>query len=74
MTMLVAGVAVIVIVIAAVALFMQSKRGKKAKTTGAEKGDLLTTNVVSAKAFCIECGKELPSDSKFCRECGAKQP
>lgn len=26
------------------------------------------------KAFCINCGKELPPDWKFCRHCGTKQP
>lgn len=28
----------------------------------------------SGKAFCINCGKELPPDWKFCRHCGTKQP
>lgn len=26
------------------------------------------------KAFCINCGEELPADWKFCRHCGTKQP
>lgn len=28
----------------------------------------------AGKAFCVNCGKELPVDWKFCRHCGAKQP
>lgn len=28
----------------------------------------------SGKVFCINCGKELPTDWKFCRHCGTKQP
>lgn len=31
-------------------------------------------DVQSAKSFCIECGKELSSNSKFCNNCGTKQP
>jgi hypothetical protein len=28
----------------------------------------------TGKVFCINCGKELPADWKFCRHCGTKQP
>jgi hypothetical protein len=32
------------------------------------------TMAVSNKVFCINCGKELPLESKFCNHCGTKQP
>lgn len=28
----------------------------------------------SGQQFCVECGSELPSKSKFCNNCGTKQP
>ena len=33
-----------------------------------------TRKTVSGKNFCIECGNELPPKSKFCNNCGTKQP
>lgn len=29
---------------------------------------------ISAKPLCVECGVELPPNSKFCNYCGTKQP
>jgi hypothetical protein len=33
-----------------------------------------TKKAVSANAFCIECGRQLPLGSKFCNKCGTRQP
>ena len=72
-----------IIAIAVVALFailLYSRRGKnpKAKT---KKPQSKTKNVepeikktTPSKNFCIECGKELELGSKFCNNCGTKQP
>jgi len=69
-------VLVIAVIAAAVLvfLFIRLKRGKKPKATKAEKVDSKTKKAASGKAFCVNCGKELPADWKFCRHCGTKQP
>jgi hypothetical protein len=64
-------------VIAAVvlgALFLYKRRGKQPETTEAKKVDSATKKTASGKNFCIECGSELPLKSKFCNNCGTKQP
>ena len=40
------------------------KKKTAAKTESSQQG----------KAFCVNCGKELPAEWKFCRHCGTKQP
>jgi 3'-phosphoadenosine 5'-phosphosulfate sulfotransferase (PAPS reductase)/FAD synthetase len=62
-------------VIAAVVIgtaFLYSRRKEQPKVTKAEKVDSKTKK--AGKNFCIECGKELTQESKFCNNCGAKQP
>jgi hypothetical protein len=39
-----------------------------------ESGLLRPNTNVPSKRFCIECGSELPLKSKFCNNCGTKQP
>lgn len=41
---------------------------RKAKTAAK------TESSQQGKAFCVNCGKELPAEWKFCRHCGTKQP
>lgn len=71
---LLVGLVIAVIVVALAGLFIYSKRGKKSKESKGVKIDSTTKKAVSGKAFCINCGKELPADWKFCRHCGTKQP
>lgn len=64
-------------VIAAVvigAAFLHTKRKGQPKFTEAERIEPKTEKPTSSKSFCIECGNELPSKSKFCNNCGTRQP
>lgn len=59
-------------VIAAVvmgAVFVYTRRKEQSKVKKAKRVDSKT-----GKNFCIECGSELRSTSKFCDNCGTKQP
>jgi hypothetical protein len=71
---LVAPVIAVIAAVALVALILYNTRGKKPEITTAEKIDSKTKKAASGKNFCIECGSELPAKSKFCNNCGTKQP
>jgi ribosomal protein L40E len=67
--------AVVAAVVIGAAFFYTRRRGHpKNLVTKIEKVDTKTEESVSHKAFCINCGKELPADWRFCRHCGTKQP
>jgi ribosomal protein L40E len=68
---LVLALAVIAVVLLGV-VFLYSRR--KEQSTKAEKIELKTEEAASGKNFCIECGNKLPLKSKFCNNCGTKQP
>jgi hypothetical protein len=57
---LVAGLVIVVIAICGALYFVKSRQGKK-------------QGKVEGKAFCLNCGEELPRGSKFCNKCGSKQ-
>jgi hypothetical protein len=42
--------------------------------TRPKKAESKTEKPTTTKNFCIECGSELPLKSKFCNNCGTKQP
>jgi len=69
---------VAIAVVALVALFLYSRRGKQPKSTQPKyiqpAATIREMKPESGKTFCIECGKELPPQAKFCRDCGTKQP
>jgi ribosomal protein L40E len=69
---------VAIAVVALVALFLYSRRGKQPKSTQPKyiqpAATIREMKPESGKTFCIECGKELPPQAKFCRNCGTKQP
>jgi hypothetical protein len=56
------------------AVFLYSGRKEQPKVKKAKKVDSKTEKVASGKNFCIECGQELSLGSKFCNNCGSKQP
>lgn len=56
------------------AAFLYSRRKQQPKITKAEKVEPQTEKVMPPKNFCIECGSELRPNSKFCDNCGTKQP
>jgi hypothetical protein len=58
-------VAVILVVIAVVAIRKRQKRPVATETKPSE--------VSKEKRFCINCGAELPTYSKFCNKCGSAQ-
>jgi len=72
-TQLALALAIIAAVVLGV-LFLYTRRRGQPKVTKAEKVDSKTKKAASGKNFCIECGKELPIKSKFCNNCGTKQP
>lgn len=55
----------------AVGKLYRTRQKEQPKVTKAEQVD--SKKAGSGKLFCIECGKELPSGSKFCNGCGTKQ-
>lgn len=61
-------IAVFIAAVLLVALLVHSRRGKHPKTIAKAK------KAAFVKVFCINCGKELPPKSKFCNNCGTKQP
>lgn len=57
---------------AIVALF--ALRRRKQQPQSRKEKDSKTKKTVPSKAFCIECGKDLPLELKFYNNCGTKQP
>jgi ribosomal protein L40E len=60
---------VVVIILVAVVLLFLLTRTKGAKTKPVAPKMATTTQ----KSFCINCGAELPANSKFCNKCGTAQ-
>jgi hypothetical protein len=69
---IISSLALVGAVIAAIVLLLDMRRTAQPEVTEAENVD--STPKKSGKNFCIECGSELPLGSKFCNNCGTKQP
>jgi len=71
---LITSVGVMLIILCAAAAFIvrlrASTKAKKVETDVTP----LSTKVTAGKRLCIECGNGLRSKSKFCDNCGTKQP
>ncbi len=61
-----------IILCVAVALIVRQRAGTKAEKVETDVTPV-STKKAEGKNFCIECGSELPSKSKFCNNCGTKQ-
>lgn len=67
-------VVVALVIVGLIVSILYLRRGGKTESTKAEQVDSKTKKTTSDKNFCIECGKELSLKSKFCNNCGTKQP
>ncbi|MGA8857033.1 MAG: zinc ribbon domain-containing protein [Candidatus Bathyarchaeia archaeon] len=65
---------IVAVVLGAAFFYTRRKEQPKNLVTKAEMVDTKTEKTVPNKAFCINCGNELPADWKFCRRCGTEQP
>lgn len=72
-------VAIVIAVTAAVALvalilYTTRKRKSEIAETKTVRQQRRSETKKTGRNFCIECGSELPLKSKFCNNCGTKQP
>jgi len=64
---------VVIVVLAAIAVGSILISRKRARMSPKAKASTSKMNAKKAVQFCINCGAELPDDSKFCNKCGSAQ-
>jgi ribosomal protein L40E len=64
-------IVVVLAIVGALVLWSRRRAQTRPKATIAREG---IRKEIAGKAFCINCGAELPATSKFCGKCGSAQP